>query len=115
MQSADDVKFRGAFADAFLRALIDFLKSKIVCAGGVGIAAESAEFAMCDADVGGIDVAIDVVIGEVAVALLANVVGEPAYGEKIGRAVEGDAVINGQTHTGQNFVGDWPQSRVGDG
>src|SRR5258708_17754206 len=58
MQSAHDVKFRCAFADALLGALVDLFKSERVGAGSVGIAAEGAQLAMCDADVGRIDVAV---------------------------------------------------------
>ena len=48
-------------------------------AGGVALfAAKGAELAGGDADVGGVDVAIDVEVGEVAVHPLADVVGQPA-------------------------------------
>ena len=48
---------------------------------------------MGHADVGGIDVAVDVVIGDVAVALFADVIGQPADSEQIGRAVERHAIV----------------------
>src|SRR6202047_5684027 len=92
MQAADDVKFRCAFADALFGALVNFFEGESVCARGVGIAAESAELAMCHANVGGIDVTIDVEVGDVAMALLADVIGEPSDGQEIGRAIEGDTV-----------------------
>ena len=68
MQAADDVKFRGAFGDAVTGTLIDFFERKVVGAGCIGRTAKGAEFAVRDADVGGVDVAIDVEIGDVAVA-----------------------------------------------
>ena len=80
MQAADHVKFRGSLAHALLGALPDFFEGESVGAGRVGLAAKGAEFAMGHADVGGIDVAIDVEVADIAVALLANVVGEPAEG-----------------------------------
>src|SRR5256886_7489168 len=55
------------------------LKCESVSAGHVGIAAKSAQFAVGDADVRRIDMAIYVEVGDVAVALLTNVI-------KIGRA-----------------------------
>jgi hypothetical protein len=73
VQAANHVKFGGAFAHALLGALPDFFEGEGVGARGVGIAAEGAEFAMGHANVGGIDVAIDVEVADVAVALLANV------------------------------------------
>ena len=114
MQSADHVEFRGAGADAFLGALPDFIERESVSAGGIGIASESAKFAMRDANICRIDVAIDVEIADVAVARFADVVGEPADGEKVGRAIESDAVGGGEALAGQNFVGDGLQTRVGD-
>src|SRR6202171_6805747 len=103
MQAADDVEFGGAFADALFGALVDFFECKGVSAGSVGIAAESAELAMGDANVGRVDVAIDVEVGDVAVALLADVVGEPTDGEEIGRAIERDTVGGVKALPGENF------------
>src|SRR3981189_488815 len=88
VQTTDDVKFSGAFANALLGALVNFIQRKCVRAGGVWIAAECAEFAVRDADVGRIDVPVDVVIGDAAMFFLADVIREPADGEKIGRAME---------------------------
>ncbi len=75
MQAAYDVKFGGAFGYAVGGAGPDFFLAEGVGAGGVFVAAESAEAAVGDADVCGIDVAIDVVIADVAVALFADVIG----------------------------------------
>src|ERR1700752_555655 len=103
MQAADDVEFRGAFACALLSALINFFQGKSISSRGIGVAAKSAEFAMRYADVCGIEVAIDVVVGDVALAVLANVVGEPADGEEIGRAVQGDAIFSVEACAGEHF------------
>ena len=88
---------------------------KVYAPGESGIAAKGAKLAVRDADVGGIDVAIDVVIGDVAVALFADVVGQPADGKQIGRLVERDAVVKGEALAREDFVGDGFQVRVGDG
>src|SRR5271170_7662058 len=69
MQPADNVKFSGAFANTLFRALINFIESKSVSARRIRIAAESAKSAMRHANIRRIDVAIDVVIGGVPVAL----------------------------------------------
>ncbi len=112
MQAADHVKFGGSFAHALFGALPDFFEGEGVGAGRVGIAAEGAEFAMGHANVGGIDVAIDVEVADVAVALLANVVREPAEGEQVGRAVERQAVGGVQALAGQDLRGDGLEPRV---
>ena len=114
MQAADHVEFGGAFAHALFGALVDFFEREGVSAGRVGIAAEGAQLAVRDADVGGIDVAIDVEEADVAVALLAHVIGEPADGQQVGRAVERDAVFGGQALAGQHLFGDRLQPRVVD-
>ena len=67
MQAADHVKFRGAFAHAFRGALVNFFEREGVGAGRIRRAAEGAELAMRDADIGGIDVAVDVEVADVAV------------------------------------------------
>ncbi len=103
MQAADHVKFRGAFAHALLGALIDFFQREGVGAGRVGIAAESAQLAVRDAHVCGIDVAIYVEENRVAVALLAHMVGEPADGQQVRRTVKRGAVFGGQALSGQDF------------
>ncbi len=115
MQAAHDVKFRCAFADALLGALVDLFKSEGVGAGSVGIAAEGAQLAMRDANVRRIDVPVDVVIGDVPVALFADVVGEPADGEKIRRTVQCDAIVHAEAFAGENFVCDGLQPYVGNG
>ena len=107
MQAADNVNFRGAFANALRRALVHFFEGEGVSAGGSGIAAESAELAMGHTNVRGIDVAVDVVISDVAVALFADVIGQPADGEQIGRFVESDAVVEGQALAGEGLCRRW--------
>src|SRR5712692_4094196 len=81
VQAADQVKLGGAFADALLGARKDLFERKGVRAGSIGAAAESAQPAMRHADVGGVDVAVDVEVADVAVALLADVVVQPAHGQ----------------------------------
>src|SRR6266403_1311176 len=83
MQTANDVELRRAFANALFGALIDFFESEGISAGRIRIAAKRTKFAVRYADVGRIDVTIDVEVGDVAVFFLANVIGEPSDGEKI--------------------------------
>jgi hypothetical protein len=106
MQPADDVKFRGALAHTLRGALVNLFERVGVRPGSIGIAAKSAQLAMRDADIRGINVAVDVVIGDVAVALFADVIRQPADGEQVGRAEQGDAVVKGEAFAGQHLVGD---------
>ena len=62
---------------------------------------------MRDADIGGIDVAINVEIGDVAVFFFAHEIREPAYGEKIVGFIEREAVFSVETIAGQDFRGYW--------
>ncbi len=88
MQPADHVKFRGAFAHALFGALVNFFERKSVSAGRVGIAPERAQFAVRHANIGGIDVPVDVEVSDVSVALFAHMIREPAHRQKIRRAIQ---------------------------
>ena len=92
MQAADNVEFCGAFGHTFSRALPDFFESERVGSRRIRRASESAEFAMRHAHIRGIDVAIDVEIGDVAMAFFADVIREPAYAQKIVGFVKREAV-----------------------
>ncbi len=115
MQAADDVEFGGAFADPLCRAFVNFFEREGVSPGSPGIAAKRAKLAMGHADVGGIDVAINVVVGDIAMALFSNIVGEPTDGEKVGRAIQRHAIVEGQALAGEHLVRDGLQGSVSDG
>ncbi len=83
MQSADDVKFSCTFANPLLGALIDFVQRIGVGTGRIGIAAKSAQFAMRHANIGRINVAVDVEVRHVAVLVFAHVVREPSDGQQV--------------------------------
>ena len=78
MQPADDVELGDRFAPALARAMPDLLERHGVGLGISRLLAERAEPAAGDADVGGIDVAVDVEVGDVAVQPLAHQVGHVA-------------------------------------
>ena len=69
---------------------------------------------MRDANVRGIDVPIDVEIADVAVALLAHVIREPADRQQIVRLEEREAVFGVQAFARQNLLRDRLEPRVGD-
>ncbi len=83
VQAADDVEFGDGFGVAGGRGLPRLFEGHGVAGGVALFAAEGAELAGRDAHVGGVDVAIDVEVGHVAVQPLAHVVGQPAYGQNI--------------------------------
>src|SRR5580704_360960 len=103
MQAADDVKFRRAFRHAFRRALVNFIERECVSAGRVRRASESAEAAMRYANIRGVNVAVDVVIADISVLLLADVIAKPAERKQIVRFVKRDAVFRIETLAGQYF------------
>src|SRR5690348_13133074 len=115
MQAADDVKFRGALGDALSGALPDFFLRVGVSAGGILVTAKGAEAAMGTTDVRRIDVAIDVVVAGVAVALFADVIGEPADGEKIVRLIKRKTVFGGEALGGEDFLRDGLKTLVVNG
>src|SRR5580704_14851112 len=102
MQAADDVKFRRAFRHAFRRALVNFIERECVSAGRVRRTSESAEAAMRYANIRGVDVAVDVVVADVSVLLLADVVREPSERQQVVRLVKRDAVFRIEALAGEN-------------
>ena len=83
MQAADDVKLRDRFGVAGGRRLPCLFERHGVAGRVALLAAEGAQLAGRHADVGGVDVAIDVEVGHVAVHPLAHVVRQPAHGQHI--------------------------------
>src|SRR5262249_13160386 len=65
-----------------------------------------------DADVGGVDVRVDVVVGELAVLALAHHVGQLAEGEQVGVLFEVQAVLEGQALARLDFLPDGAQTGV---
>src|SRR5579864_5794429 len=114
MQPTDNMKFGRAFRDALPRALPDFFERVAVRALGIFVAPESAQAAMRAADIRGIDVPVDVVVAEVAVALLANMIREPTNGKQIARFVERQAILSRKALASEHFLGDRFNPLIGD-
>ncbi len=96
MQSADNVKFRDRFGIAFAGHFPNLFHRHRVGVGIVRLLAERAQAATCDADIGRIDMAIDVEVRDVPMQSFAYKVGHVAQRQNIGAAVERDAVFIGQ-------------------
>ena len=87
VQSADDVELRDRLSVAGGRGLPCLLQGHCVGALASLLAAEGAETAGSNTDIGRIDMPIDVEVGQVAVHLLAHPVRQPSHGEQIARLV----------------------------
>ena len=61
---------------------------------------------MRHADIRGIDVAIDVEVANIAVALFAHMIRQPAHGQQIVRFIEREAVGGIKPHSRQHFFRD---------
>ena len=78
MQAADDMKLGDRFAVAGRGRLPCFFESHGVTGGVALFASKGAELAGRDANVGRIDVAIDIEVGHVAMHPLTHIIGQPA-------------------------------------
>ena len=83
MQSADDVEFRDRFRPVLSRDAERLFQRHRVSPRRVRLAAEGAELATRHADVGGIDVPVDVEVRAHPVHFHAHVMGQVAEGEQI--------------------------------
>src|SRR5207245_8805093 len=76
------------------------------------VRAESAKDAAVDADVGGIDMRIDIVIAEVTVLAFANEVGQLGQGKEIIAGMKEHAVLKGKPLAGLDLLSDGGQLQV---
>src|SRR5580704_9521530 len=112
MESADDVELGDGLGISGSGGFKSFFERHGVGAGHVLFAAEGAQAAGGDTDIGGIDVAIDVEVGAVAVEALADVVGHPSDGENVAGAVERERVFGGEAFAGKHFGVNRLETRV---
>src|SRR5262249_57869877 len=103
MQAADDVEFGGAFANALFGALVDLFKRELIGSGCVRIAAERAKLAVGYANVGGIDVAVGVLIRHPSRFSLPGGVWGPAPRPQIGGGEKNAAGSPPQTFSPARF------------
>ena len=108
MQSADDVKFRDSFVVAGGRGFEGLFKSHRVRAGRIFLSSKGTQAARGHADIGRIQMAIDVEVSAIAMHALADVIGHPANRENISGAIEGERVLGIQAFARNNLVMDGP-------
>ena len=112
MQAADDVKLGDRFAPAFAGAMPHLFERHGVGLGIAHLLAEGAQAATGHADIGGVDVAVDVEISGVAVQALAHQVGHVAQRQNVLSAVKRDAIFKRQAFARFHFFADRQQAGV---
>ena len=114
MQPAHDVELGHRLAPAFAGAVPHFVERHGVSLGVAHALAEGAQPATGHADIGGVDMAVDVEIGQVAVQPLAHQVGQITHRQDIGRAVERHAVVERKALAGFHLFPDRHKTRIVD-
>ena len=104
VKPADDVDFGCAGIQGSLRFMADAIHVVFVSAVLAGLAVESTELAGECADVGVVEVAIDVVIGGGAVKFVADMVGKAANGLDVVGLEKGEPIFRRQAGLCENFV-----------
>ena len=112
VESTDDVELGDRFGIAFARAVPDLVERHRVSLGIFLAFAERAQSATGDADIGRIDVAIDVEIGHFAMHALAHDVRQVADAEQIVRSEKSKAVVEIEPFASQNFQMDRQEPHV---
>ncbi len=112
MQAADNVEFGDGFGVARAGGVPDFFQRHGVRAGHVLLAAEGAQAAGGDADIGVIDVPVDVEVSRVTVHAFANVIGQPADCQDVARTIEGERVVDREPLLRHDLVTDRVQADI---
>ncbi len=112
MQAADNVELGDGFRIAGGGGFPCLIEGHGVAGRVAFFASEGAQLAGRDAHVGGVDVAIDVEVGHVAMHPLAHMVGQPTHCEHITRAIERQAVVRTEPLLGHHLGGDRLQAGV---
>jgi len=115
VEAADGVDFGCAAFDGFAGLLADIGHVARVGFFFAGFGEEVAEFAREGADVGIVEVAVDVVVGVGAVEATADAVGEFDDGPDVGGGEEEVAIGEGEALAACNFVGDGVEAWVAAG
>src|SRR5450631_1992325 len=106
MQAADDVKLGDRFRPPLGCPLPDFFQRPRVGLRIFHALTKRAQFATCDANVGGVYVPIDIEPGDISILAFANNIGQVAQAEQITRTVESYAVIKSEPLAIRNLARD---------
>ena len=110
MKASDNVEFGDGFGVSRGCGFESLVERHGVGAGRVFLAPEGAEAAGGDADIRGIDMAIDVEIGFVAMHALTNGIGQPADGEDISGTVKSKGIVDVEASALRDLFGDWVET-----
>src|SRR5207302_10359653 len=91
--------------------LKSFVERHRICARSIFLASKSAQPAGSYADVGGIDMAIYVEIGNVAMHPLAHMICQPTHGQDIGGTIKSYGILKTEPLAGNNSFGNRQQAR----
>ena len=112
MQAAYDVELGDRFGVAGSCRLPGLFEGHgVTCCVALG-AAEGAETAVGYANVSGVNMPVDVEVGDVAMHPLAHVVGQPAYGQNVAGIVERHAIVEAQPLAGEDLLRNRLDARV---
>ena len=114
VEAADDVELRDAVVPAGRGLRDGFLDRHRVAAVHAGLPRPGAERAVDPAEVRRVQVAVDVVVADVPVLLLADEVRERADAEDVGRREERDAVLEREAPALGDLLGDRAEGRPGE-
>jgi len=104
MQAPNNMKLRYGFTVPGRGSFVGLFQRHGVSAGSVFLATKSAKAAGCNADVGRINVPVDVEIRSVAVQAFANMVRQPANRKDIACTVKDKSIVPGEALSLQNLA-----------
>ena len=114
MEPTDDMHFRASRVDRLLASSENLLVAHHVAFGIAKVGSKSAKITSINTHVGGIQVGIDVVIGNVFINSFANDVGQSAYViQRRVWIVEGKPVFNAKSFSVEDFVSYCVEAAVG--
>ena len=112
MQATDDVELGYRLGVSRSGGLEGLFERHGVSAGRIFLAAKGAQAAGGYANIRGIDVAIDVEVGVVAMQALAHLIGQPSHRQDVPGLVEHRPIVGAQALARKDFVADRQQARV---
>jgi hypothetical protein len=113
MQTADDVHFRATVLGGFASPLNDLFLVHHVAFGVTQVTSKGTKPTTIDADVGRVQVCVDVEVADVSIFTLADQIGQLAdLLKRDGGIVQKDAVVQAESFFGLDFVTDFAKSCV---
>jgi len=112
MQSANNMKFSDRLGVSGSSSLESLFQSHCVSARSIFLASKSAQAAGSYANIGRVQMAVDVEIRFVPMHPFADIICHPAHGQNVARPVERKRVSLVQPGTGKNLVMNRPEPGI---